>query len=83
MKICFAKDTLVPLGYFTTKDCLLENLVDIDVPAPILRAYYERYLKKKIKHDFFKWYREYSVVDDMDDFWSSTCWRPKRKEIIE
>lgn len=88
MTICMYTDLLMNLGYISEKwwdEWTWENgnLVDIEVPEEILRAYYNERLAEDFDNiPFEKWYYEESTADDMDGLFAFTEWRPFLADVV-
>lgn len=82
-------DLLSAIGYITEEwwdewTTAHGNLVDIDVPEDILRAYYFEELAEDFDNiPFEKWYYEESTADDMDGLFGFTEWRPFLADVVD
>ena len=89
MTICMYTDLLVAIGYIAEEwwdkwTAAHGNMVDIDVPEDILRAYYfERLAKDYDEAPFEEWYYEESTADDMDGLFGFTEWRPFLADVVD
>jgi len=81
MIITMYKDQLVAIGMRNEEDCMVSNMVDVDVPGEILRSWYYNRLSELYEGDFEYWYRKESMCDDMDGFFQFTDWRPEENDI--
>jgi len=59
------------------------NMVEIDIPKDLLKAYYLEKLQDQYNGiSFWRWYSEESIADDMDGFFEWTEWRPFLADIV-
>lgn len=82
MYICMFKDQLIPLGLATEEECLRGNLVDVDVPEELLKAWFQEKIQPEVDYDFETWYKEESVADDMDGFLQLSGFVPREEGVI-
>lgn len=89
MTICMYTDLLVAIGYITEEwwdewTMTHGNMVEIDVPKEILKAYYHDRLERCYDGmSFWRWYAEESIADDMDGLFGYTDWRPFLADVMD